>query len=864
MTLPLPGLDDKSFAQLMEDVRKLIPRYAPDWTDYNTHDPGITFIELFAWLTEIQRYYLDQVRDENFIKFLKLINIRLKDVTSATSAVKFSFVDQQKIAPIWVPQGTKLITNEQVIFETDTPLLVVSDSLEKVISSSKSGRKDNIKAIDGQGLSFFAFGENAEAGSCLYLGFKLYIFDWDKVPDSESDTNSERLKQFLDLYLGFSWIKNIDNEGIYKNDDGNIIITHGDKQLTLELDEVSNLVKLTFNQNITDKIYFIVVKKDNSTCIYGQPFSVNKSVPLTFNLFEEYPSKRGKYGEETVKIIPSANLTWEYYSGDRFWKKLDVNHDETLNLSQSGQLWFTAPMDMYVRNIFPFPEQLFWLRVTVQKVGYELPPKINTILLNTITVTQKHSISEFKTYSSHHQRTQAFPASYLALIGDSIIQVKQFPLTLSLLFFNSRLELLNPIFWLTVVLCHNFEVQYGYWKDWQNYRLQKNQEQGTITVTFRGKIPQKGTNNIRVVSYLDEFKKKRFLGGSNGLPGQTFSLKQFVIVSESFKIQVKEQIQEDYLWRDWIRVDDFDASKPEDPHYVLDAENGEIYFGDGINGDIPQVLDFQDQQSICVISCQTSSGEKGNVEAKTINKILNPVSTFVNTGFIYPTQLTVENQGVASGGAPLETLEKAKLRARKDLKQIHRAVTSEDYELLALSTPGLRVARAKAIAPTATEAKTLVKVIVVPYSETLVPASPSSGFLQNVRQYLEPHRLITTKLEVISSSYVEVKVKALLQIRSGFDLDQVCKQVNKSLIERFLHPLNGGSEGKGWQFGRTVYKSEVYKAIEDFTEGVDCVESLVLSIQNADKDAEAYLDQYGNIHISKNSLIYSTKHEIVY
>ncbi|MEH2032169.1 MAG: putative baseplate assembly protein [Nostoc sp.] len=864
MTLPLPRLDDKTFAQLMQDARKLIPRYAPDWTDYNTHDPGITFIELFAWLTEIQGYYLDQVRDENLIKFLKLINIRLKDVTSATTNVKFYFVDQQEIAPIWIPQGTKLTTNEQVIFETDAPLLVVSDSLEKVISSSKSGRKDNIKVIDGQGLSFFAFGENAEAGSCLYLGFKLYIFDWNKVPDLECDTDSERLKQFLDLYLGFSWVKNIDHEAIYKNDDGNIIITHGDKQLTLELDEVSNLVKLTFNQDITDEIYLLVLKKDNLICIYGQPFPVNKSIPLTFNLFEDYQNKRGKYEEETVEMIPSANLTWEYYGGDRFWKKLDVNHDETLNLSQSGQLWFTAPMDMHVRNIFPFPEQLFWLRVTVQEAGYELPPKINTILLNTITVTQKHSISEFKTYSSHHQRTQAFPASYLALIGESIIQVKQFPLTLSLLFFNSRLELLNPIFWLAVVLCHNSEVQYGYWKDWQNYRLQKNQEQGTITVTFRGKIAPKGTNNIRVVSYLDEFEKKRFLGGSNGLPSQSFSLKQFVIVSESFQIQVKEPIQEDYLWRDWIRVDNFDASKPKDTHYVLDAENGELYFGDGINGDIPQILDFQDQQSICVISCQTSSGEKGNVEAKTINQILNPISTLVDRDSIYPTKLTVENQGVTSGGAPLETLEKAKLRARKDLKQIHSAVTSEDYELLALSTPGLRVARAKAIAPTATEAKTLVKVIVVPYSETLVPASPSSGFLQNVRQHLEPHRLITTKLEVIPSSYVEVKVKALLQIRSGFDPNEVCKQVNKSLIEQFLHPLKGGSEGKGWQFGRTAYKSEVYKAIKDFNEGVDCVKSLVLSIQNADKDAEAYLDQYGNIHISRNSLIYSTKHEILY
>lgn len=865
MTLPSPRLDDKTFAQLMEDARKLIPRYAPKWTDHNTHDPGITFLELFAWLTELQRYYLDQVRDENFLKFLKLVGIRLKDVASATTDVKFYFIDRQELAPILVPQGTKLTTNEQVIFETDASLLIVPDSLQKVISSSKLGRKDNRSAIDQQGLSFFAFGENAEAGSCLYIGFKLYIFDWDNFPSIGFNTDSERLKQFLDLYLGFSWVRNIDNEAIYKNDDGKqIIINNGEQRLTLELDELNNKVKLTFNEDITDEIYLIVVNEDNHRRIYGQPFPIDKSIALTFNLFEDYPVKRGKYGEELGKIIPSATLAWEYWGSDRLWKKLDVNRDETLNLSQSGRLWFTVPQNLSVRNIFPFTEQLFWLRATVKEAGYELPPKINNILLNTISVTEKHTLSEVTINSSHHQRIQSFPASYLALIGESIIQVKQFPSTLTLLFFNSRLELLQPIFWLAVVLSYESEMQYGYWKDWQHYRLEKNQVTGTITVTFRGKVPPKGKNNIRLISYLEEFDEQRFLGRSNGLPGQSFSLKEFVVVLESLKIQVKEQIQKDYLWREWIQVKDFDASGPEDPHYVIDAEKGEIYFGDGINGDIPQVLDYEDEYSICVVSCQTSDGEKGNVEAKTINQILNPVSTLVNTKFIYPTKLTVENQVSASGGAPLETLEKAKLRARKNLKQINQAVTSEDFELLARSTPGLRIARVKAIAPPATEAKNLIKVVVVPYSETLIPAKPSSGFLQNVYQHLEPHRLITTKLEVIPPSYVEVKVKALLRIRSGFDLDEVCQQVNQSLIERFLHPLHGGFNGKGWQFGRTVYKSEIYKAIEDFTKGVDCVESLDLSFQNADKDPEANLDQYGNIHISARSLIYSKKHEISY
>ncbi|WGV28004.1 putative baseplate assembly protein [Halotia branconii] len=863
MTLPSPRLDDKTFAQLMEDARKLIPRYAPEWTDHNTHDPGITFLELFAWLTELQRYYLDQVRDENYLKFLKLVGIRLKDIVSATTDVKFSFIDRGELVPILIPQGTKLTTNEQVIFETDTSLLIVPDSLQKVISSCKSGRQDNREASNRQGLSFFAFGENAEVGSCLYLGFKLYVFDWDNIFSVGFNIDSERLKQFLEIYLGFNWVRNIDNEAIYKNDDGTqIILIYGEQRLTLELDEINNQVKLTFNEAVIDEICLIVVNEDNRRRIYGQPFPIDKSIALTFNLFEGYPVKRGKYKEEFVKIIPSATLAWEYWGSDRLWKKLDVNCDETLNLSQSGRLWFTVPQDLSVRNLFPFTEQLFWLRAVVKEAGYELPPKINNILLNTISVTEKNTLSEVTIHSSHYQTIQSFPASYLALIGENVIQVKQFTLTLTLLFFNSRLKLLQPIFWLAVVLCYEFEMQHGYWKDWQNYRLEKNQITGTITVTFRRKVPPKGKNNIRLISYLEQFDEQRFLGKSNGLPSQSFSLKHFAIVSESFKIQLKQQIENDYLWKDWIQVKDFDASSPEDPHYVLDAENGKIYFGDGINGDIPPVLD--DDYSICIVSCQTSDGEKGNVEAKTINQIFDPVSTLVNTEFICPTKLTVENQRATSGGAPLETLEKAKLRARKSLKQINKAVTSEDFELLALSTPGLRIARVKAIAPPATEAKNLVKVVVIPYSETPIPAKPSSGFLQNVYQHLEPHRLITTKLEVIPPSYVEVKVKALLRVRSGFNPDEVCQQVNQSLIERFLHPLHGGFNGKGWQFGRAVYKSEVYKAIEDFNKGVDCVKTLDLSFQNTDQDTNVTLDKQGNIHISVHTLIYSNKHEIYY
>ena len=60
MPLPLPNLDDRSYTDLVEEARRLIPTYAPEWTNHNPSDPGIMLIELFAYLTEMLIYRLNR------------------------------------------------------------------------------------------------------------------------------------------------------------------------------------------------------------------------------------------------------------------------------------------------------------------------------------------------------------------------------------------------------------------------------------------------------------------------------------------------------------------------------------------------------------------------------------------------------------------------------------------------------------------------------------------------------------------------------------------------------------------------------------------------------------------------------------
>lgn len=73
MPLSLPNLDDRRYTDLVEEARALIPSYAPEWTNHNPSDPGVTLVELFAYLTELLVYRVNRVTDDNKRAFLKLI-----------------------------------------------------------------------------------------------------------------------------------------------------------------------------------------------------------------------------------------------------------------------------------------------------------------------------------------------------------------------------------------------------------------------------------------------------------------------------------------------------------------------------------------------------------------------------------------------------------------------------------------------------------------------------------------------------------------------------------------------------------------------------------------------------------------------
>jgi hypothetical protein len=90
MALPIVNLDDRSYQDLLDEARARIPVHNPEWTNFNKSDPGITLLELFAFLTENLLFRCNQIPDRNRRKFLSLLGVPLQPASSAQGLVTFS------------------------------------------------------------------------------------------------------------------------------------------------------------------------------------------------------------------------------------------------------------------------------------------------------------------------------------------------------------------------------------------------------------------------------------------------------------------------------------------------------------------------------------------------------------------------------------------------------------------------------------------------------------------------------------------------------------------------------------------------------------------------------------------------------
>ena len=180
MTLPAPNLDDLRFQRdLVDEARRRIIQYCPEWTEYNLSDPGITLIELFAWMTEMMVYRLNRVPDKNYIKFLEMLGLQRKPASSSMTELTFWLSAPLPFSPgsdqvVTVPESFEVRsenTDQEVLFTTNRKLDIVPPLLSQVRKEGDFSKN----YFSRMGVEIFhPFSQTTpQPGNTFYLGFDL-------------------------------------------------------------------------------------------------------------------------------------------------------------------------------------------------------------------------------------------------------------------------------------------------------------------------------------------------------------------------------------------------------------------------------------------------------------------------------------------------------------------------------------------------------------------------------------------------------------------------------------------------------------------------------------------------------------------
>lgn len=744
MVLSLPNLDDLRWVDLVEEGRALIPFHAPEWTDHNIHDPGITTMELFAWIAEMDIYQLNRISEESKRKFLALIGIHPLGPRPASTVLSFTL--QSGAAPLRLPASVEFegndLFNQPTRVRTLESLTVIASQIEAVQVKDQSGLRD-LTPRWRRGEQINLFGDDPAPAAILYLGF------------------NRRLPVGRPVSLYFQV---------------------GDFAAMLEEGELL--------RQDHERARALCHPLDSSTtcgAVRREPQQGMSREPLSHQ---------------------SARIVWEYRTERGNWNALEESagevKDETRSFTLNGRVILKVPRIMAAQQLGSLKQNLYYLRCRLVAGAYDAAPVIHKLALNAVAAEQ------------------AVPISTKLIIAQGA-EVK------------------------------GAEPQAG---ERSGFLLQLNQQGEISRIHFIKR--RRGVPTFRILRYQPATPGAKgslsfeatFLEPGSGEPFQQRILPQSPIVASSLRLFTLEQQH----WRSWSLKFDLDASTRQSADFLLDASDGVVTFGDGERGHVPP------KDAFILAAYQITRAEQGNLDQGTIKSLTNNLhnrAVITNFNAVQAQLATITNTIPMSGGSPAETLAEASLRALELMQSQTRAVTLNDYEALALRTPGARVARAGARANIfpgfqCYQATGIVTVVILPSLPVARPF-PSAGLLRTVAAYLIPRRVIGTRVEVVGPTYLEVRVHA--QVKSLARTDKALLQSKvRDALNRFFHPLTGGPRGAGWPFGRDVYRSEVLQTIDEVP-GVDNVLSLELSAGDG-------TPQCGNICLEPTGLVAAGLHQI--
>ena len=334
------------------------------------------------------------------------------------------------------------------------------------------------------------------------------------------------------------------------------------------------------------------------------------------------------------------------------------------------------------------------------------------------------------------------------------------------------------------------------------------------------------------------------VGSGNGLPLQTLALSRTPVLPapriwvrepemppQQERVRIEQEEGTDAIairqnpqngpeiWVRWHETPNFVLSEAHSRHYTLDHITGILTFGDGSRGLIPPRGGVNIEADY-----QTGGGEQGNVGVGGVGQITVAL----------PGINAVTNLLPGEGGAALETDAQARERGPQTLRHRDRAIGAEDMEWLAKQAAGTLVARARCL-PNINRSLRFepgwVTLLIVPQG-TQSRLLPGPQLLLEIEEYLTARApaslagLTPSRLNITGAGYARVAVVAAVAPRD-IHATQSTREAVLAALKRFFHPIRGGRDGQGWNFGRNVYASDVSQLLQSVP-GVNHVDTLEL------------------------------------
>src|SRR5215471_19103430 len=178
MPLPVPNLDNRRFQDIVDEAKRSISKYCPEWTDHNVSDPGVALIELFACMTESLIYRVNQVPEKNYIKFLEMIGLKLSPPRAARVPVTF-YLSAPLSYDVTIRLGTEVATvrtetEPATIFTTEADLTLCPPAVIGAYTVPRSGAwvQHDLDRLGAHGGSIIVFPNPPAPDDAFYLALE--------------------------------------------------------------------------------------------------------------------------------------------------------------------------------------------------------------------------------------------------------------------------------------------------------------------------------------------------------------------------------------------------------------------------------------------------------------------------------------------------------------------------------------------------------------------------------------------------------------------------------------------------------------------------------------------------------------------